>query len=131
MKWVAAVRKEMDSVKRKDTFKEVDVLPGMKEIPTKFIFKLKRHSNGTVFKYKARLDVKGFMKGDVPSTYAPVVVFSIVLIILAFALERGYCLHQMDVTKAVLHDDMDTDVYIKLPHESGIRVGMGKTWKLF
>lgn len=82
----------------------------MKVIPTKFIFKLKRHSYGSIAKYKARLVVKGYMQRYVPYTYVPVVDFGTVLITLIVALRKGFFLHQMYIKTAFLNGDIDSDV---------------------
>lgn len=131
--WRDAVREEMESILDKKTFYDVCAPGGgvgVRVIPTKFIFKLKRHSGGSVAKYKARLVVKGFMQQDVMHTYAPVVDFGTVLKTFKIALCNGYHLHQMDVKTAFLHIDIDSDVYINLPNGFGETESKRKLFKL-
>ena len=69
-------------------------------------FKTKCGSDGKVEHYKARLVAKGYTQkhgGDYDETFSPVVFYSSILALLAFALQNGMIIHQMDVVTALLN----------------------------
>ena len=129
-KWNEAIREELDSLKKHNTWEITTVPKEAKVLQSRFIFKLKKKNDGTVARYKARLVVKGFMQGFVESTYSPVVCFSTVRTALAVAVQRGYYIHQMDVRTAFLHGVIDDDVFISPPKGSRIQIEEGKALKL-
>ena len=67
---------------------------------------------------KARLCAKGFLQVqgvDYGETYAPVVKFTSIRVILALVAYFDLELHQMDVVTAFLNGDIDADVYMEIP----------------
>jgi hypothetical protein len=58
--WKEAINNEMDSIMGNNTWILVDLPPGSIPIGCKWIFKRKLKVDGTVEKFKARLDAKGF-----------------------------------------------------------------------
>ena len=57
-----------------------------KVLPTTWVFCLKTYPDGTVKKYKARLVITGDLQEGVSEVFAPVVDFTIVRLVLAFAI---------------------------------------------
>mmetsp|Transcript_40744 Transcript_40744/g.83347 ORF Transcript_40744/g.83347 Transcript_40744/m.83347 type:complete len:82 (-) Transcript_40744:1533-1778(-) len=60
VEWFKGIKREMDGLWAKGTFSKVKQTPGMRVIPTRFVFKIKTNEKGDVTKYKARLVGKGF-----------------------------------------------------------------------
>ena len=58
--WKKAMIEEMQAIDRSNTWELVPPLIGCKPIGLKWIFKLKRNSDGDVVRYRARLVVKGY-----------------------------------------------------------------------
>ncbi|PHT92632.1 hypothetical protein T459_00514 [Capsicum annuum] len=58
--WKEAVNSEIDSILSNHTWELVDLPPGNKPLDSKWIFKMKMKTDGTIDKYKARLVVKVF-----------------------------------------------------------------------
>jgi len=58
--WEQAIRTEIDSIKKNNTWTLVDLPKGANPIGCKWIFKKKYNPNGSIVKYKARLVAKGF-----------------------------------------------------------------------
>ena len=58
--WKKAVIEEMQAIDQSNTWELVPPPIGCKPIGLKWIFKLKRNSDGDVVRYKARLVVKGY-----------------------------------------------------------------------
>lgn len=103
---------------------------GAKPISTKFVFRKKLLSDGTVGRYKVRLVVKGFMQGEFDRTYSPVVDFTTIRTCISVAIRRGYSILQMDVRTAFLHGKSNEDVYVAPPEGSGVHFKDGEVLKL-
>ena len=56
--WKEAINDEMDSIMGNNTYVLTDLPPGCKPLGSKWIFKKKMKVDGTVEKFKARLDRK-------------------------------------------------------------------------
>ncbi len=83
----------------------------MKALPTNVVLKVKRNSNGTVERFKARIVAGGNHQTyghDYIETYAPVVSFTLVLL---FLYNR-----QVDVKTAFLNGDLSESVWVMSPH---------------
>lgn len=68
--------------------------------------------------YKARLVARGFSQiyGVVYlETFAPVVRISVIRLIIAIASMENWGCHQMDVSAAYLHGELDEEVYMIQP----------------
>ena len=79
--WSAAGNAEYESLMENDTWELVDLPEGRKPIEYKWIFKVKRGSDGDIKRYKARLVAKGFTQKygiDYEETFAPVVRYSLI-----------------------------------------------------
>ncbi|CAL8074762.1 unnamed protein product [Prunus armeniaca] len=84
----------------------------------KWVFKLKRKSDGFIEKYKACLIAKGFHQQpgiDFDETFSPVVKPTTVRTILALAVSFGWPLRQLDVKNAFLHGYLDIIVFMSQP----------------
>jgi transposase InsO family protein len=116
--WLAAVQAEYDSLQRTGTY-ELTKLPGGRQaIGCKWVFKIKRHADGTIDRYKARLVAKGFSQKeglDYKETFAPVAKFASIRTLLALAAHQDYEVHQMDVRTAFLNGDLDVELYMNQP----------------
>ena len=87
-------------------------------IDCKWVFRIKKKSDGTIDRYKARLVTKGFKKRygiDYEDTFSPVVKAATIRLVLSIAVSRGWCLRQLDVQNAFLHGVLEEEVYMKQP----------------
>jgi hypothetical protein len=76
-KWMEAAAKEVASLERNGTWKEVSMLEAKTKIlPGTWVFRRKRSPDGEITKYKARYCVRGDLEEGEPETYAPVVAWS-------------------------------------------------------
>lgn len=107
--WKEAINSEMESILSNKTWELVDLPKGSKAIGSKWIFKRKLRTDGTLERYKARLVIKGFNQKfgvDSFNTYSPVTKISTIRTLLALASSHNLIVHQMDVKTAFLNGDL-------------------------
>ena len=114
--WMRAIKEELASLQKNDTWELVPRPPGKNIVKCKFVLRKKRNPDGTISKFKARLVICGNMDFDfVDESFAPVVSFSIVRLLLSYASARNYYVHHIDVSNAFLHGNLDREVYMERP----------------
>lgn len=92
--------------------------PGKKPFDSKWVYKIKYKIDGQAERYKARLVAKGYTQieaVDFHETFATVAKLVTVRCALAMASKRQWSVHQMDVNNAFLHEDLDEEIYMKIP----------------
>lgn len=117
-KWIAAMDSEMNSLINNKTWTLVDLPTDAKSIKCRWIFKTKFNADGQLEKYKARLVAKGFTQRpgiDYNETFAPVVRYSSIRILIAYAVHQQMTIHQMDVQTAFLHGDIEKKIFMQQP----------------
>jgi hypothetical protein len=95
-------------------------LPDMNVLPSTWAFKIKRFPDGSIKKFKARFCARGDrqLEGiDYFETWAPVVQWSTIRIVLIIALKLGYCSAQCDIMAAFIHAMLpdDEEIYVQQP----------------
>lgn len=116
--WKRAIEEELQSLEKNATWSLTELPPGRKVIDNKWVFKIKRHSDGSVDRYKARLVARGFSQRfgfDYTDTYSPVVKMTTLRILLSLANQEGWHVHQMDVKCAFLNGVLDEQVFMRQP----------------
>ena len=96
----------------------VELPPGRKAITCKWVFKVKHDENDKIDRFKGRLVAKGFLQKygiEFDETFSPVVRFTSIRALLAFAVSRNMFIHQMDVVSASLNGTLDEDIYMEQP----------------
>lgn len=87
-------------------------------IRCKWIFKIKRNSDGTISRYKDSLVVKGFHQQpsiNFIDTFNPVVKPTTIRVILSISVSYVWDLRQLDVNNVFLQGTLTDDVYMQQP----------------
>ena len=116
--WKTAMEAEIASINNNSTWTLVELPPGKKAISSRWIYKLKPGSKGSSPRYKARLVARGFEQKDgidFFDTFAPVVRWETIRILLAIATHLNWPVHQLDVLTAFLNGILQEDVYMNQP----------------
>ncbi|CAM8938174.1 unnamed protein product [Rhodiola kirilowii] len=112
------MQSEIKALQDNHTWEITDLSYGKNAVGCKWVFKIKRKSDGSIERYKARLVAKGFtqLEGlDYHETFAPVVKMNTVRTLLTVVISKGWPLYQMDVNNAFLHGILDEEVYMSPP----------------
>ncbi|MCP4140355.1 MAG: hypothetical protein GY755_08720, partial [Chloroflexi bacterium] len=131
-KWKEAVKNELESIKERNVWKEIDLkdIPSnTKALGTKWVFIEKHINQGK--KYKARLVVLGCYQRpgvDYTETYSSVAADSTIRFLLSVANYKKWEIKQIGVETAFLNAEIKEEVYLKPP--KGYNVEKGKLLKL-
>lgn len=103
--WRQAIDDEFSALQRTQTWTLVPHSEASNVVPCKWIFRLKRGSDGSILRHKARLVAKGFHQNpgiDYFETFSPVVKASTIRIVLHLAVSYRWSLRQLDFNNASL-----------------------------
>jgi hypothetical protein len=116
--WRKAVQSEWKSLWENGTFCLTKLPTGRAALKNKFVFTKKFNSDGSLNKYKARLVVKGYEQKegiDFSETFAPVVKFTSLRLLLSLAAINDWEIEQMDFITAFLNGDIEEEIYMEQP----------------
>jgi len=116
--WLQAMQAEMNALHSNKTWTLVPRQANMNIISSKWVFKIKTRSDGSLERYKARLVARGFSQQpglDYDETSSPVIKPSTIRLILTIGLSQGWSVKQLDVSNAFLHGDLQEQVYLAQP----------------
>ena len=108
--FLKACDKEVDTLENKDCWEVVDRQPWMHVLPSTWAFRIKRFTDGQLRKLKARFCVRGDkqVEGiDFFDTYAPVVNWTTVRLLLILTAILKLTTVQVDYTAAFVHADIN------------------------
>ena len=120
--FVEAMMKEVHDHESRDhweLFARSDMPSGAKTILSVWAFKLKRFPDGQIMKYKARLNAHGGMQRwgiDYWETYAPVVNWISVRLMLAITIIHKLETKSIDFVLAFPQAELERDVFMELPY---------------
>ncbi|KAI5327261.1 hypothetical protein L3X38_026657 [Prunus dulcis] len=117
--WRLAMEEELKALDENKTWSVVQLPKGKKVVGSRWIYKTKFNSDGSIERHKARFVARGFTQTfgvDYKETFAPVAKMSTVRVLLSVPVNHEWPLYQMDVKNAFLHGDLEEEVYMQLPH---------------
>lgn len=117
-KWKDAMRQEIEAIEKNETWKLTELHAGHKAINLKWVFKLKKDTNGRIIKHKARVVAKGYVQEygvNFEEIFAPVTRLETVHLLLALAAKNEWEIHHLDVISAFLNGELLEEVYVNQP----------------
>ena len=118
--WEKAIAEELNQHKTLKTWELVELPPGRQAIGNKWVFVRKRDECGTIAKHKARLVILGCLQKpgvdyNELGTFAPVMRFDTLRMLLAIAAVKDWDIVQIDVKGAYLNGKLKEEIYMKQP----------------
>lgn len=113
LQWIKAIEKEIETLREKGTFVEVNRPLRMNVVNSKWVFKIKDRPFGSKGRYKARLCTKGFtqVEGvDFDTTFTPVLKFTILQVLLCLAGIKHLEVTHVDIKGAFLNGVLEEKV---------------------
>jgi hypothetical protein len=133
-RWKRAMDDELKSVRSMDCYALIDqsqVPSGSHVIGYTWVYKLKKNSDGSVSRFKARICVDGSKQKyglDYAETFSPVASAATIRMVLAVSAHKKLGLHQYDIKLAFVSAPLDRTIYMKSPAGSGEPAG--SVWAL-
>jgi hypothetical protein len=93
--WCHAMEEEYIALIQYKTWLLVPPVSNKNLIDCKWVYRIKKRSDGTIDRYKARLVAKGFKQRyglDYEDTFSPVVKIATIRTVLSLAVSHGWCL---------------------------------------
>ena len=131
--WTDACCDEIGSIEKNGTWVLVDLPIGAKAIGLKWVFKLKKNSDGSINKYKARLVAKGYVQVqgvDFDEVFAPVARIETIRLLMSLAAANKWEIHHLDVKTAFLHGELKETVFVYQPEGFEIKGSESKVYRL-
>lgn len=116
--WRQAMQEEYDALVANETWDAVPLPKGKNVIGSKWVLRIKRNSDGSVNKFKARFVAQGFSQvygEDYFDTFSPVTRGTSIRCLVALAAQGGWKLHHMDVCSAFLNAEVKEEIYVRPP----------------
>ncbi|KAI1006264.1 hypothetical protein K3495_g1956, partial [Podosphaera aphanis] len=116
--WEKAFDCEMESFAENNVWDIVPRPEGRKIVSAKWVCKFKGNAQGEVERFKARYVAKGFpqVQGlDFDETFAPVVRFDSLRLLLAIAAHKCWRPRQLDIKTAFLYGILNEEIFMELP----------------
>lgn len=117
--WRAAMDREIQSLVNHGTWAVVTqataTAADQRILPGTWTLRRKRRADGSVSKLKARWCVRGDLQEPVDNTYAPVVQWSTIRLLLYFSLFFGLITQSIDFSNAFVQAELKEDIFVHLP----------------
>ncbi|PKU74746.1 Retrovirus-related Pol polyprotein from transposon TNT 1-94 [Dendrobium catenatum] len=116
--WRNAMAMEFLALQQQGTWSLVEPPPNSSILGSKWTYRIKRHEDGSIAKYKARLVALGNHQEyglDYTETFSPVAKLPTIRILLTVALHHDWPVQQLDVANAFLHGTLSEQVFMMQP----------------
>ena len=115
-KWKQAMDEEIKQLHNLGTYTITKLPEDRKAIACKWVYRLKKDSEGNIVRYKARVVAKGFSQIpgiDFDETFAPVMRLDTLRLLLALSVSLHLKIHVVDVVGAYLNAHLKETIYMK------------------
>uniref|UniRef100_A0A2N9IVC3 Reverse transcriptase Ty1/copia-type domain-containing protein n=1 Tax=Fagus sylvatica TaxID=28930 RepID=A0A2N9IVC3_FAGSY len=116
--WRKAMNIEFEALLKNRTWALVPPHPKQNVVGCKWVFQIKRHADGSIERYKARLVAKEFHQQlgiDYDETYSPVIKPTTVRTVLFIPISTSWSVQQIDIQNTFLHGNLSKEVYMIQP----------------
>ncbi|PKU66732.1 Retrovirus-related Pol polyprotein from transposon TNT 1-94 [Dendrobium catenatum] len=116
--WRQAMATEFLALQKQGTWLLVPPPQSASILGCRWTFRTKRHKNGTIARFKARLVAQGNNQEqgiDYFETFSPVAKLPTIRILMTVALFHNWEIHQFDVENAFLHGKLSETIYMRQP----------------
>jgi hypothetical protein len=116
--YIQAMQLEVSTLIQQRTWSMIPRTPDLNVLKGTWVFKLKRLPDGSPSRFKARYCARGDLQQegvDFFDTYAPVVQWSTIRMLLITVLTEGWATRQVDYTNAFAQADLREEVYLECP----------------
>ncbi|KAI0518628.1 hypothetical protein KFK09_006064 [Dendrobium nobile] len=116
--WRQAMAEEIFALQKQGTWHLIEPPKNASILGSKWTYRTKYHTDGSIAKYKARLVAQGNNQEfgiDYTETFSPVVKLPTIRILLTVALHKNWPVQQLDVANAFLHGSLSETVYMTQP----------------
>jgi hypothetical protein len=117
-KWKAAKEEELTSMREMKTWNLVPPPRGANIVSSKWVYKVKTNSDGSIARFKARLVERGFTQVagvDYEETFAPIAKFTTIRLMLSLACSLQWPVQQINIDTAFLWAELEDDIYMQQP----------------
>ena len=117
-KWIEAMTEEIRSLEQMGTWVMGPLPEGHKTISCKYVYRIKRDTDGNPTRYKAQLVARGFTQVhglDYDETYTPITRLETIQLLLSIAVAHDWSIHQVDIKSTYLYGDLDEEIYMIPP----------------
>lgn len=124
--WKEAMDAEYASLLQNQTWILVPRPQHARVLDARWLYKIKRESDGSIARFKARLVIKGYKQIyglDYNETFASVCRFESVRLLFAIAASEKLHILQFDVKTAFLNGELDEEIFMVQPEGYGIDIG--------
>ena len=112
------MKNEFDALMRNRTGSLVPCPTNVNVVGCKWIYRVKRKSDDSIERYKARLVMKGYIQEEGINyfeTFSPVIKPTMIRLVLSIAISNHWCIRQLDINNTFLNCDLLEDVYMRQP----------------
>ena len=119
--WIEAINKELTGLIKLNTWTLIpitDLPPGANVMHCHYVLTVKRKSDGTVEKFKARLVADGNTQKylvDFDPVFSSVVKPTTIRLALIVAAAQDYNIHQIDIRQAYLQAELKEELFMRVP----------------
>jgi hypothetical protein len=113
-----AMEEEIQAIQKNDTWELSALPPKKKTIGVKWVYKIKRTTDGGVDRYKARLVAKGYKQKygiDYEEVFALVARLDTVRLLISLVAHHSWKIYQLDVKSTFLNGILEEEVYVEQP----------------
>ena len=131
--WKSAIAEELKAHETNGTWEIVEKPENRNIIDSKWVFKLQEEKAGKFRKFKARLCARGFkqLEGvDYSETFASVVRYDTLRLLLAIAAKEDLEMLQFDIKTAFLYGELQEEIFMKIPQGLNVPNAKNKVCKL-